>query len=134
MCQRIIFKGEQYLFVKNRKSCFHHYLCTNKTKQQQKAKRIWLVFLSVWNLWSPASLLKCAKQYWHLICRFTSGIAFPVAVTALPKFLWLEYIGFSITIQPRLTMLGPHIEHGGYMSGTCHLILTSFSWSTVRLC
>ena len=36
MCQRMIFKGEQYLFVKNRKSCFHHYLCTNKTKNKQQ--------------------------------------------------------------------------------------------------
>ena len=36
MCQRMIFKGEQYLFVKNQKSCFHHYLYTNKTKNKHQ--------------------------------------------------------------------------------------------------
>ena len=43
-------------------------------------------------------------------------IAFPVAVTALTMSSFGDWVSFSITIQPRLTMYGPHIEHGGYMS------------------
>jgi hypothetical protein len=31
------------------------------------------------------------------------------------KVLWLVQF-LSITIQPRLTIFGPHIDHGGYMS------------------
>jgi hypothetical protein len=44
-------------------------------------------------------------------------IAFPVTATAaLTISGFRDYISFSITIQPRLTILGPHIDHGGYMS------------------
>ena len=42
-----------------------------------------------------------------------TGIGFHV--TALTSFFG-DYISFSVTIQPRLTILGSHIDHGVYMS------------------
>ena len=44
-----------------------------------------------------------------------TGIAFPVTVLTMTSFRD-EEDSFSIFIQPSLTIFGPHIDHGGYMS------------------
>lgn len=44
-----------------------------------------------------------------------TGIGFYVTALTMTSFFG-DYISFSVTIQPRLTILGAHIDHGVYMS------------------
>jgi len=45
-------------------------------------------------------------------------------------FFVILTVNFSITIQHRFTILGPHSDHEVYISAICHLTLTKFSQST----
>lgn len=44
-----------------------------------------------------------------------TGIGFHATPLTMTSFFG-DYISFSITIQPRLTILGSHMDHGVYMS------------------
>ena len=47
---------------------------------------------------------------------YRKHIAFLAVATALTMLSFCNWVSFSITIQPRFTMLGPHIDYGLCMS------------------
>jgi len=67
--------------------------------------------------------LACCESCW----RRDIGIAFPVMSATMSSFC--DYVSFSITTQPRFILLGPNIDHGGYISARyVSPDVTSFSW------